>query len=63
TLQNSYLEPYVILFSSNIELSKNMILTAPQIKNYSYYYFFENVINMIPFKFQILEQPIDKKSY
>ncbi|ASL65125.1 hypothetical protein FORC47_2280 [Bacillus cereus] len=40
-----------------------MILTAPQIKNYSYYYFFKNVINMIPFKFQILEQPIDKKSY
>jgi len=25
--------------------------------------FFENVINIIPFKFQMLEQPIDKKSY
>ncbi|KZD27298.1 hypothetical protein B4082_5450 [Bacillus cereus] len=25
--------------------------------------FFENVINIIPFKFQMLAQPIDKKSY
>ncbi|EEL50213.1 hypothetical protein bcere0022_24620 [Bacillus cereus Rock3-44] len=38
-------------------------MTAPQIKNYSYYYFLKTLLILFPFKFQILEQPIDKKSY